>query len=56
MGLHPIFNSLLAEKEVIIGSYGLTHSQKWPVGFGPSGEMVFYPLSVCHPDMKRVRV
>jgi hypothetical protein len=23
------------------------------VAFGPSGELVFYPLAACHPDMRR---
>lgn len=40
-----------AKKGANVGSDGMTQSQKWLVGFGPFEEMVFYPSSVCHPDM-----
>jgi hypothetical protein len=37
---------------------GLLQSQNWPVGFGPSGEIVvwdkdgdnLFPLDICHPS------
>jgi hypothetical protein len=54
--------SPIAEKEANFESDGLTQSQKWPVGFGPSGEIVVWDQGVedwvgeggdspCHPDL-----
>jgi hypothetical protein len=59
--------SPIAENDANFRSVGLTQSQKWPVGFGPSGEIVVwdqgdevwvgeggdstYPLGVCPLDM-----
>jgi len=40
-----------AKKGANVRSDGMTQSQKWPVGFGSSGEMVFYSLSVCQPGV-----
>jgi hypothetical protein len=61
------YTSPIAEKEVNFTTNGLIQSQKWPVGFGPSGEIVVwdqgdevwlgeegdspYSLGVCPPSM-----